>query len=236
MGTETHPPVAAKAGPERLGVVLVEPIQLVRAGLTLLIEGQPDMEVLIQASSAEECLDAIKAMRRRSGTVVLVGLNLPGKQDGFWLIRAIRDIFPTLPILATTFNAEEQVISRALFVGADSVVDKNVAPAEFADAIRRTSRGELVLLGVPAERLGAVADGLDMHRDADDILTEREREVLSVAAEGLTARQIGHRLGLRERTVTTHLARIYRKLGAPGRVAAINFAARSGWVTVVNQE
>jgi DNA-binding CsgD family transcriptional regulator len=60
--------------------------------------------------------------------------------------------------------------------------------------------------------------------------------VLSVAAEGLTARQIGHRLGLRERTVTTHLAHIYRKLGAPGRVAAINFAARSGWVTVGNRE
>src|SRR5437867_2486218 len=151
MGTEPHPPVSPKAEPERLGVVLVEPIQLVRAGLSLLIEGEQDMEVLIQASSADECLGAIKAMRRRSGVVVL--------------------------------------------------------------------------LGVPAERLGAVADGLDMHRDADDILTEREREVLSIAAEGLTARQIGHRLGLRERTVTTHLARIYRKLGAPGRVAAINFAA-----------
>src|SRR5207244_6423856 len=83
----------------------------------------------------------------------------------------------------------------------------------------------------PADYLGEVAVGIEL-QDEGPPLTEREREVLCVAAEGLTARQIAARLGLAERTVTTHLAHIYGKLGVGGRVEAITEAARAGLVTV----
>ena len=78
----------------------------------------------------------------------------------------------------------------------------------------------------------SAAVGKGPHGDQQRSFTQRELEVLRVATEGLTARQIGHRLGVRERTVTTHLAHIYRKLGTGSRVAAITAAARSGLVSV----
>ena len=90
----------------------------------------------------------------------------------------------------------------------------------------------MVLASPTQGSVGQIAEGLQRRRDFDIKLTEREREVLSVAAEGLTAREIATRLGVRERTVTTHLARIYGKLGVGSRLAAIRLAAQSGLVTV----
>ena len=75
-------------------------------------------------------------------------------------------------------------------------------------------------------------EGIERRREVEVKLTDREREVLVVAAEGLTARQIATRLGVRERTITTHLARIYGKLGVGSRLAAIRMASQSGLVSV----
>jgi DNA-binding CsgD family transcriptional regulator len=86
----------------------------------------------------------------------------------------------------------------------------------------------VVLEGVPDTWVATIADNVERSASSEPVLTPRETEVLVVAAEGLTARQIGHRLGVRERTVTTHLGRIYRKLGATGRVAALAAASESG--------
>jgi DNA-binding NarL/FixJ family response regulator len=94
----------------------------------------------------------------------------------------------------------------------------------------------MVLAGPPSSSVGQIADGIERRRDLDVRLTERERQVLVVAAEGLTAREIAERLGVRERTVTTHLARIYGKLGVGSRLAAIRTAARSGLVSVGSAE
>ncbi len=85
-----------------------------------------------------------------------------------------------------------------------------------------------MLEGLPRGALGRIAEGVEGQRAGAAILTARERQILTVAAEGITARQIGRRLGVQERTVTTHLGRIYQKLGANNRVAAITAATRSG--------
>ena len=90
----------------------------------------------------------------------------------------------------------------------------------------------MVLAGPASGAVDQIADGIERRRELDIRLTTREREVLSVAAEGLTAREIASRLGVRERTVTTHLARIYGKLGVGSRLAAIRMAARAGLVSV----
>jgi len=89
-----------------------------------------------------------------------------------------------------------------------------------------------VLAGAPTTWIPEIASDIERRRDADAVLTARELQVLAVAAEGLTSRQIANRLGVRERTVTTHLGRIYGKLGVGSRVAAIRSAARSGLVSV----
>lgn len=211
-----------------IGVLLVDPHAVVRAGIGLLLAAEPDVAVLAQRGTAEEGLAFLKTLRRKSAVVVCIGLELPGEKDAFWLIRTIRELFPTLPLLVNGAHTDSMAISRALFMGADSFVHKNSDPQRFVDAIRRTARGEVVLEGLPRGAFGEMAESMDRHRAAERILTDREKEVLTVAAEGLTARQIGRRLGVRERTVTTHLGRIYRKLGATSRVAAIAAASRSG--------
>jgi DNA-binding NarL/FixJ family response regulator len=117
-------------------------------------------------------------------------------------------------------------------MGADGYVDKNIDPVNFLQALREAADGEMVLAGPPTEWVGAIAEGIERRRDMEVALTGREREVLSVAAEGLTARQIADRLGMRERTVTTHLGRIYTKLGVGSRMAALRVAANAGLVSV----
>jgi DNA-binding NarL/FixJ family response regulator len=188
------------------------------------------MEVLHDGATADEALSAIKRMRRKTGVVALVGLNLAGPQDSFWLIRSVRDQYPWMPILAMGAGTDPTAISRCLFYGADGFVDKAEPAEAFLESLRKTNGGEVVLKGLPSDWLGPIAEGIDRQRTSTALLTEREREVLAVAAEGLTARQIGSRLGLRERTVTTHLGHIYKKLGARGRMHAVAAASRSGLV------
>jgi DNA-binding NarL/FixJ family response regulator len=196
-----------------------------------MIDERPDMDVLEEAGTADEALEAIRRIRR-SHVGVLVSLGLEGEHDSYWLIRTIRDHFPGLSVLACGANADPLSISRALFSGADGFVDKSSDPVEFLQSLRRGASGEMVLAGPPTEWMGAIAEGIERRRLVETVLTDREREVLQVAAEGLTARQIASRLGVRERTVTTHLGRIYSKLGVGTRVAAIRLAADAGLVSV----
>ena len=225
--SEAAPPAARR----RLGVILVDPLPVVRAGLARLIDDRPDMEVLVEAGSAAEGLERI-ARVRRSRVVILIGLGLDGEHDAGWLIRTVRDRYPLFAVMAMGANADPTSVSRALFVGADGYVDKNGDPDEVLLAIRRAADREMVIIGPVSASVGEIAEGIERRRDMDARLTEREREVLAVAAQGLTARQIATRLGVRERTVTTHLARIYGKLGVGSRLAAIKMAARSGLVSV----
>ena len=215
----------------RLGVVVVDPILTARAGTRLLVESQQDMEVLGEAAWADEGLQAVRRIRRRGRVAVLVSLGLTGEHDSFWLIREIRERCPHNVILAFGVSPARIAISRALFVGADGYLDSSTEPEEFLDGVRRALEGQVVLTGLPLDCLGPIAEGVERQCD-EPPLTSREREVLSIAAEGLTAREIGLRLGVAERTVTTHLAHIYGKLGVGGRVEAITEAARAGLVTV----
>ncbi len=221
----------AKAGRRRWGVIVVEPLAVVRAGLALLIDQEPDLEVLAAVGDPDEALAAI-ARSRRARMIALVALGLEGERDAAWLIREIRDRYPTHAVLAVGADADPTGISRALFVGADGFVDKEVEPEAFITAIRQVRERETVLVGPPPVAIGMIADQIERRRDIDALLTPREREVLTIAAEGLTAKQIAHRLGVSERTVTTHLGRIYGKLGVGGRLAAVRLAARSGLVNV----
>jgi DNA-binding NarL/FixJ family response regulator len=206
-------------------------LAVVRAGLAKLIDDQPDLDVLAGAGTADEALEAIRRIRR--GNVgVLVSLGLEGEHDSYWLIRTIRDRFPGLSVLACGANADPLSISRALFSGADGFLDKSSDPVEFIGSLRRGASGETVLAGPPIEWVGAIAEGIERRRLMQTTLTDREREILTVAAEGLTARQIASRLGVRERTVTTHLSRIYAKLGVETRAAAVRLATEAGLVSV----
>jgi DNA-binding NarL/FixJ family response regulator len=223
-----------------LNIVLGEAPRLIRAGLHSLVSAQVDMQVVVEAGDSPALLAGIHELPRHSDSVAIAGLGLPGPKDSFWLIRAIRDRAPWLPILVCGSRLDEMAVSRVLFMGADSVAGRDCTADEFIDAIRRTAVGERVLAGVPAAWPERVSQAIVQVAQIGPMqiapmqiapmLTARERQVLAVAGEGLTARQIGSRLGVRERTVTTHLGRIYKKLGTSGRIAALTSAAQSGLV------
>jgi DNA-binding NarL/FixJ family response regulator len=217
--------------PTRHDVVIVEPFSVVRAGIGLIVEASPGLTVAGTSASAEEAIPLIDRLDRTQ-LVVLVSMGLAGESDAYWLIRALRERFPGLIILGLGANADPNTVSRALFTGADGFIDKNAEVEEFLEAIREASEAEVVIAGPAADSVGTIAEGIERRRSQTFRLTRREREVLAVAAEGLTAREIADRLGVRERTVTTHLARIYGKLGVGNRLAALRLAARSGLLTL----
>ena len=135
----------------RFGVIVVDPLPVVRAGTSLLIGDRPDMEVLAEAGTADEGLAAIRRTRR-SRVVVLIGLSLTGEHDAFWLIRTTRERFPSHALIACGANADPTMISRALFVGADGFVDKNIDPVEFLQALRRAADGRWSWPAPPVRR------------------------------------------------------------------------------------
>src|SRR6266511_133276 len=193
----------------RIGVVLIDPLPVVREALGLLVETQPDFEIVALAGSADEGLERLARLRR--------------PHDGPWCIRTLRERFTSLVVLAATAEDDRSSVAEAMAAGADGLIHKRSNPTAFLDGLRRAARGETVMAGVPATWLG-----WSPSQNLATILTDKETEVLQWAAEGLTARQIAVRLGMRERTATTHLSRIYRKLGVTHRFAAVRAAADRG--------
>src|SRR3989442_7566001 len=170
MGTRK---TKAEDGPgavrRRLSVVVVDPLHVVRAGIGLLIDSQPDMAVVAEASVAKDAVERIKSLPRRR-MLALIGLGLEGEHDAYWLIRTLRERFPQLAIVGCGANADPMAISRAPFVGADGFVDKNANPDEFLHALRGAAQGELVLAGPPAEWIAPIADRIELERDAEPML------------------------------------------------------------------
>src|SRR5207249_11538422 len=135
-----------------------------------ILSAQPDMEVVAAGVTADDCLEALRALRIRTGVLLLVGLGIPGERGSFWLIRSVRDQFPTVPILACGANPDDLTVSQALFTGADGFVNKDVEPAAFVDAVRRAARGEVVLEGVPDSWVGRIADNLEAEASTEAVL------------------------------------------------------------------
>ena len=221
----------ARRSPRRLGVILVDPLPVVRAGTRLLIDDRPDMEVLAEAGDADQAVEAITRVRR-TRVVVLVGLGLAGEHDAYWLIRTLRQRYPTHAILgsARTPTPHRSAGRCSWAPTASSTRTSTPWSSCRRSAVRPTARW--CWRSRASSVVGQIVEGIERRREVEVKLTDREREVLVVAAEGLTARQIATRLGVRERTITTHLARIYGKLGVGSRLAAIRMASQSGLVSV----
>ncbi len=210
--------------------MVVDALPVARRSLRLALE-DAGLTVEAEASSASDALAVLQGLD--AGQIcVLVSVQLAGDHDAFWLLRAIRNHHPTVRLLAYGGHAPPVVVSRALFSGADGFLDQAAETERFVAGILEASSGEMVLVGVAPDALGSILRALDGPARDPKMLSRREIEVLQTTAGGLTARQAARLLGLKERTVTTHLGRIYAKLGVHGHAAAVSAAVRAGLITL----
>jgi DNA-binding NarL/FixJ family response regulator len=216
-----------------LRVLLADDQVLLRSSLATLIDREPDMEVVGEASDGAE---AIALARREKPDVVLMDIRMPGI-DGLEATRQILDEAPPSPVrvlMLTTFELDDYVL-RALRAGASGFLLKGVEPAELLDAIRLVAAGDALLAPSVTRRL--LERFADLHEPGPEMLrrleelTPRELEVLTLVGSGLSNADIAEKLVLSPLTAKTHVNRLMRKLTAHDRAQLVIVAYESGLVT-----
>ena len=211
-------------------VVLVDDQHLVRAGFRMVLDYQQDMTVVGEAGDGAE---ALRLLRETPADVVVMDLRMP-VLDGVAATRRICAAGPLPRVLVlTTFDTDEEAFA-ALQAGASGFLLKSVPPEELLTAIRVVASGDAVVAPRVTRRLlDRFAGRLTVQGPAVAALpelTDREREVLLLVAQGLSNAEIGGRLQVAEATVKTHMGRILTKLGLRDRVQAVVLAYESGLV------
>jgi len=211
-------------------VLIADDETLVRGGFRMIIEAQPDMEVVGEASNGREALDMIRA---QSPDVVLMDIRMP-ELDGLVAARRIlvNSDAPRVLVL-TTFDLDEYVY-EAMKVGASGFLLKAVRPEQLAEAVRVVASGEALLAPTITRRLieefvRRPPPGARAPEELEE-LTDRELEVLKLVATGMSNAQVAESLVVSEATVKTHLSHVLQKLGLADRVQAVVLAYESGLV------
>ena len=212
----------------KVRVVVVDDQVLVRTGFAMLINSQPDMQVVGEAGDGPE---AIEVLGRIAADVVLMDVRMP-RLDGVEATRRIIATHPDKPkvIVLTTFDLDEYAF-EALQAGASGFLLKDAHPEDLLRAIRVVHAGDAVVAPSTTRRLIAryVKPGLPLRlREGVDALTEREREVWLAIARGLTNGEIAASLVVSEATVKTHVGNILAKTGVRDRVALVVLAYEHG--------
>jgi NarL family two-component system response regulator LiaR len=214
-------------------VILADDHALVREGTRRLLEAEPDMQVVEEAATGPE---AVAAVERVHPDVVIMDIAMPGG-GGIEATRAIKACFPQTAVLALTAYDDDQYVIALLDAGAAGFLLKNVHGRELVEAVRAVHRGEAVLQpGVAARAFKRMAGGAPKIPLPENVLSEREMEVLREAARGLANKEIARRLGVSVRTVHTHLGNIFSKLQVGSRTEAVLQALRRGWVRLEETE
>ncbi|WP_420753975.1 response regulator [Rhodococcus sp. O3] len=215
-------------------VALVDDQQLVRAGLRMVLESQPDIVVVAEASDGAAALTELGRVR---ADVVLMDVQMP-RVDG---ISASRTLLadPEAPkvVVLTTFDNDDYVV-QAIAAGASGFLLKDAPPEDLLDAVRTVHRGDAVMAPRATRRLlrhvspmlEQTAATKDTYVDLPEDLTPREVEVLTAMAHGLSNGEIAERFVLSAATVKTHVGRVLAKTGSRDRVQAVLFAFRAGLV------
>ena len=202
-------------------VFLLDDHEVVRRGLRDLLEAEEDIDVVGEAGTAAEAYRRIPAT---SPNVAILDVRLPDG-NGVEVCREIRAQHPDVACLMLTSYADDEALFSAIMAGAAGYVLKQVRGIDLVDGVRRVARGESLL---DPSLTARVLERLREPAEPDELaaLTEQERRILDLIADGLTNRQIGERLFLAEKTVKNYMSNLLAKLGMSRRAEAAAYAAR----------
>ena len=210
---------------EKIKILLVDDHAMFRAGIKALIEAEPRMEVVGEASSGDEAVDRVRELKP---DIVVMDLAMPGS-NGLEATRRISALELDTSVLVLTVHAEEEYLVPVVEAGASGYLTKTSADTDLLEAIRVVARGQVFLPPKAATLL------LKRYKDAEgddsaglNDLSSREQEVLALTAEGFSSREIGQKLFISPKTVDTYRSRIMDKLGLSHRSELVRFALKVG--------
>jgi len=220
-------PRAPKPAAAKIRVLLADDHTILRAGLRMILNAQPDIEVIGEASDGRQ---TITEAQRLQPDVILMDITMP-ECNGIEATRQVRRLVPETRVLALTMHENEEYLFQMLRAGAAGYILKEAVDTELISAIRVVSGGRFYLS--PSAQSMMVGDYLQRvrsgeERDSYSALTEREREILKLVAEGHTNNQIAERLFISPKTVDTHRTHIMDKLNLHSRAELVKYAMRRG--------
>ena len=209
-------------------VLLADDHAVVRRGLRLVLDAEPDLEVVAEANDGAE---AVALALREEVDLVVIDISMP-RMTGLQAVRELNRRRPGLRTLILSMHQNEQYLHEALKAGASGYVLKTVADRDLVEACRAAMRGEPFLY--PGAMTPLIRDYLRRARNDEPLpeepLSAREQEIVKLIAEGYSSRQIADALVISEKTVERHRANILEKLGMHDRVALTRYAIRRGLV------
>ncbi len=206
-------------------LLLVDDHMVVRMGLRMLLENEADLEIIGEASTAQEALQTVHLQRP---DVVLMDIGLPDL-SGIEATRQIKARFPETAVVALTIHEDEEYFFKMLEAGASGYIPKRAAPEELLTAIKAAAADDVYLYPSLAKLL--VKDYLTQEKESEnapDGLTPREQEVLTHLAEGSSNAEIADQLVISPKTVARHRENIMRKLNLHSRTELVKYAIRKG--------
>ena len=216
---------------DKISILVADDHALVREGTRERLEREEDFEVVGEAADGAE---AVRLVDQLKPNVAIIDIAMPNL-NGIDATRQIKKNQPSTAVLVLSAYDDDQYIYAVLEAGADGYLLKNVRGHQLVDAIRDVCAGEMVLAPHVARKVVKWFSSLSHgHRPeaAGDFLSERELEVLRLAAKGMSNKEIAAELALSVRTVQSHLGRIFDKLGASSRTEAVLRALKEGWLSL----
>jgi len=210
-------------------ILIVDDHDLMREGIRAMLEHEPGMEVVGEVGDGQE---AIRLVRELAPDVVLMDIALPGGIGGLEATEAILAERPHTRVLVLTQYEQREYIRRALKIGAQGYLLKRSASGQLKEAIRTVARGQRYLHPVAASELvDLVTSGASFEEEEYESLTQRERQVLKLLAEGKTSREIAKYLGISLKTAMTHRSNLMAKLNLHCRADVVRYAIRQAILT-----
>lgn len=211
----------------KIRLLIVDDHAVVRMGLRMLLDGEPDFEI---AGEAESASDALNQIAQTNPDVILMDIGLPDL-SGIDATREIKRIYPDTAVVALTIHESEEYFFKMLEAGASGYVPKRAAPEELITAINAAAKGEVYIYPSLAKLL--VKDYLgqqnkEQSEDSLDGLTSREQEVLVLLADGKSNPEIAEDLNISPKTVSRHRENIMTKLNLHSRTELVKYAIRKG--------